>query len=119
MSGLLRADIGRAPPQVVRGRREAEAEWLRLGSRPPCLASSLDGGQHVLAGLVLRVQHGDLAGLEPAAGSSSEKNAWPADRQVGPIRKNQSRPASVRKVAGLSALTNGTSNRSDRWLAPR
>ena len=48
---------------------------------------------------------------------SSEKNAWPADRQVGPIRKNQSRPASVRKVAGLSALTNGTSNRSDRWLA--
>ena len=39
------------------------------------------------------------------------------ERQVGPIRKNQSRPASVRKVAGLSALTKGTSNRSERWLA--
>jgi hypothetical protein len=47
----------------------------------------------------------------------SEKNAWPACRQVGPIRKNQSRPASVRNVAGLSALMNGTSNRSARWLA--
>ena len=48
---------------------------------------------------------------------NSEKNASPACRQVGPIRKNQSRPASVRKVAGLSALTNGTSYRSERWLA--
>ena len=48
---------------------------------------------------------------------SRAKNASPADRQDGPSRKNQSRPASVRKVAGLSALTNGISKRSERWLA--
>ena len=48
---------------------------------------------------------------------SSARKPSPADRQVGPSRKNQSRPASVRKVAGLSALTNGTSKRSERWLA--
>ena len=57
--------------------------------------------------------------LPPSAclSRSRARKASPAERQDGPSRKNQSRPASVRKVAGLSALTNGTSKRSERWLA--
>ncbi len=46
-----------------------------------------------------------------------EKNDSARVWSVGPVRKNQLRPFSVRKSAEASPFTNGTRSRSERRLA--
>jgi hypothetical protein len=111
------ASSGAAMTRWLR-RKPNQFRWLAIPASGPSLSRVDDPEGTVDELLDERLnEHVPMTFLELEPPQGREKKASPADRQDGPSRKNQSRPASVRKVAAPSALRNGTWNRSDRWLA--